>query len=107
MNLRAGKKPKRLGFVAGFIMRMLGKPKKKSDRQIAKEEFKTSTARMGLTFTEKIRNTFRFRWLKKSKLTPALPDILPFFLLTLRTHAKDVQPVSLLHISVFFYHLIL
>lgn len=51
--------------MAGFIMQLLGKPKKKSDRQIAKEEFKTSTGRMGLTFTEKIRSTFRFRWLKK------------------------------------------
>ena len=65
MNFRVNKKPKRLGFAAGFIMRLLGKPKKKSDRQIAKEEFKTSTGRMGLTFTEKIRTTFRFRWLKK------------------------------------------
>ncbi len=51
--------------MAGFIMRLFGRPKKKSDRQIAKEEFKTSTAGMGLTFTEKIRNTFRSRWLKK------------------------------------------
>jgi len=51
--------------MAGFVMRLLGKPKKKSDSQIAKEEFKTSARRMGLTFTEKIRSTFRFRWLKK------------------------------------------
>ena len=65
MNPQADKSPQRLGFIAGFIMRLFGKPKNKSDEQIAKAEFKTSTRRMGLTFTEKIRNTFRFRWLKK------------------------------------------
>lgn len=65
MNSQTDKSPRRLGLIAGFIMRLFSKPHKKSDEQIAKEEFKTSTTRMGLTFTEKIRNTFRFRWLKK------------------------------------------
>lgn len=65
MSPQTDKSPRRLGLIAGFIMRLSGKPKKKSDARIAKEEFKTSTSKLGVTFTEKIRNTFRFRWLKK------------------------------------------
>lgn len=65
MNPQTDKSPRRLGLIAGFIMRLFGKPHKKSDQQIAKEEFKTSTSKIGVSFTEKIRNTFRFRWLKK------------------------------------------
>jgi len=55
-----------LGFLAGCLLSVLGK---KSIRPAAEDfkrmEFKTSTQRMGISFTEKIRDVFRFRWIRK------------------------------------------
>lgn len=55
-----------LGFIAAEILLIFGKS---SDRHTHKDlrnmEFKTSTQRIGVTFTEKIRDTFRFKWLRK------------------------------------------
>jgi len=59
------KKNSFLGLLAGAILSILGKERvKPTTDDIERMEFKTSTQRMGVRFTEKIRNVFRFRWLK-------------------------------------------
>lgn len=58
------KKNSLLGFIAGWVAR----PKRSVtvDRQdMQKLEFKTSAQRMGISFTDKLRDAFRHRWLKK------------------------------------------
>jgi hypothetical protein len=54
-------KSKRLGFLAGLLSVFSGKVRK---RELQKGEFRTSTQRIGLTFTEKIRDSFRHKWFK-------------------------------------------
>jgi hypothetical protein len=55
-----------IGSLAGGILSLFGKgPKKPSVDDLRQTEFKTSTQRLGIRFTEKIRDVFRFRWLKK------------------------------------------
>jgi len=41
--------------------------KKNDPQQVARMEFNTSTQKMGLRFTEKLRDGFRRRWLKIRK----------------------------------------
>ena len=53
-----------LGFIAA-ILSVFGKKLKPTAEDFQKLEFKTSTQRMGIRFTEKTRNTFRFKWIKK------------------------------------------
>jgi len=40
--------------------------KRKASSDIRKMEFSTSTQRLGLSFTDKVRDVFRRRWIKKS-----------------------------------------
>jgi len=55
-----------LGFFAGGLLSIFGKsPAKPTVDDLKRAEFRTSTQRLGLRFTERIRNVFRFRWLKK------------------------------------------
>jgi len=53
-----------LGFIAA-ILSVFGKKLKPTAEDFQKLEFKTSTQQMGVRFTEKIRNVFRFKWIKK------------------------------------------
>lgn len=56
-----------LGLLSGGLLAVFGKsPAKPTVDDLKRAEFKTSTQRLGVRFTERIRNTFRFRWLKKS-----------------------------------------
>ncbi len=56
-----------LAFVAGMLLSIFGKsPAKPTPADLQSAEFKTSTQRMGIRFTERIRDVFRFKWLKKS-----------------------------------------
>jgi len=55
-----------LGSIAGRIITAFGKKPKAEPEDVKKIDFETSTQKMGVSFTEKIRNVFRFRWLKKS-----------------------------------------
>ena len=55
-----------LGAVAGRALTLFGKRAKPATDDLQRAEFKTSTQRMGVRFTDKIRNVFRSRWLKKS-----------------------------------------
>ena len=55
-----------LGWLAGALLSVSGKAKAKpTARALSRAEFKTSTQRLGVRFTEKIRKVFRFRWLRK------------------------------------------
>ncbi|MCP4708710.1 MAG: hypothetical protein GY869_08805 [Planctomycetes bacterium] len=54
-----------LQFVVGSFMSIITLGKKRPDTQQTRQmEYSTSTRRMGLTFTEKIRDNWRRRWLK-------------------------------------------
>jgi hypothetical protein len=54
-----------LGFLAGLAA-LFGRRNKATAEDMQKLEFKTSTRRIGITFTDKIRDLFRHKWLKKS-----------------------------------------
>lgn len=54
-----------LGLIAGWVLSLLGKslPKTGVD-DLKRADFKASTQHLGIRFSEKIRDVFRFRWLK-------------------------------------------
>jgi hypothetical protein len=55
-----------LGFLAGLLATVLGtKAAKPSMEDLKRAEFTTSTQRLGIRFTDRIRDVFRFKWLKK------------------------------------------
>ncbi|MCK4998442.1 MAG: hypothetical protein KAS23_02865 [Anaerohalosphaera sp.] len=56
---------KKTGAIAGFFLTVFGRPPKRTDQQAHKKDFKTSTRRMGIRFTDKLRDTFRKKWIKK------------------------------------------
>ena len=54
-----------LGLLGGGLLSIFGKsPTKPTTADLQRAEFKTSTQRLGIRFTERIRGVFRFRWLK-------------------------------------------
>jgi len=55
-----------LGLIAAVASALFGKSPKTSIDDIKRADFKTSSQRIGVRFTDKIRNVFRSRWLKKS-----------------------------------------
>jgi hypothetical protein len=58
-------KSSRLGFLAGLAA-LFGRRKKTATEDMKKLEFKSSTQRMGVSFSDKIRDVFRHKWIKKS-----------------------------------------
>jgi len=55
-----------LGLFAGVLSSIFGKsPAKPAPNDFRRTEFKTSTQRLGIRFTERVRDVFRFRWLRK------------------------------------------
>lgn len=54
-----------LGSLAGRVLLLFGRRPGITEKDMQKIEFKTSTQRLGLRFTEKIRNIFRRKWLKR------------------------------------------
>ena len=55
-----------LGLLAGGLLSIFGKSTAKPTAEdFEKAEFKTSTQRLGISFNERIRRVFRFKWLKK------------------------------------------
>jgi hypothetical protein len=55
-----------LGLLAGGLLSIFGKsPAKPTAADFQRAEFKTSTQRLGIRFTERIRDVFRFKWLRK------------------------------------------
>ena len=54
------------GLLAAGILSIFGKsPAKPTTEDLRRTEFKTSTQRLGIRFTERIREVFRFKWLRK------------------------------------------
>jgi len=54
-----------LGLIAAGFLSLFGKsPPKPLADDLKRADFKTSTQYLGIRFSEKIRNVFRFRWLK-------------------------------------------
>jgi hypothetical protein len=59
-----------LGLLAGWLLTLFGKsPRKPVVDDLKRADFKTSTQHMGVRFSEKIRDIFRFRWLKVADKT--------------------------------------
>jgi len=55
-----------LGSLAGLFLLLFGKSSiKPTAEDWQRAEFKSSTQRLGIRFNERIRDIFRFRWLKK------------------------------------------
>jgi len=54
-----------LGFAAGAILSLFGKsPAGAAADDLKRADFPTSTQRLGIRFTERIRNAFRGKWLR-------------------------------------------
>ena len=55
-----------LGFLAGLMATIFGTGRAKPTTKDLKDaDFPTSTQRLGVRFTERIRDVFRFKWIKK------------------------------------------
>ena len=55
-----------LASFASLILSIFGKSHLgQTTADLQRAEFKTSTQRLGIRFTERIRDVFRFKWLKK------------------------------------------
>jgi len=56
-----------IGALAGALLSVFGKsPPSPTADDLSRAEFKTSTQRLGVRFTEKIRSIFRFKWIKRA-----------------------------------------
>ena len=54
-----------LGFLAAGILSLFGRPAPKpGPDDLKRADFAVSTQRLGIRFSEKIRDAFRFKWLK-------------------------------------------
>jgi hypothetical protein len=60
------KKRRFYGLLAGGLLSIFGKsPAAPTANDLKRTDFKTSTQRLGIRFTERIRQVFRFRWIRK------------------------------------------
>jgi len=58
-----------LGLLASVLLSIFGKSTAKpTAADLKRAEFKTSTQRLGIRFTERIRDVFRFKWLRKQNI---------------------------------------
>jgi hypothetical protein len=59
-----------IGLLAGWLLSLFGKsPRKPVVDDLKRADFKTSTQHLGVRFSRKIRDVFRFRWLKIADTT--------------------------------------
>ena len=55
-----------LGLAAGLLARLFPTRLPEITREdLQRNDYSTSTQRMGIRFTERIRNVFRFRWIRE------------------------------------------
>jgi len=55
-----------LGFAGSVLARVFrGRSAPVTPRDLKKHDYPTSTQRLGIRFTARIRDTFRFRWLRR------------------------------------------
>jgi len=63
---RPGRKALWLGLAAGLISRRFRTPLPDvTGGDLRKHDYSASTQRIGVRFTERIRNVFRFRWIRE------------------------------------------
>lgn len=61
-------KQKHLGLGAGLLFKLFGKsPRPDSTAELYRKDFHPNTQKMGLRFSERIRNVFRHRWLRHDR----------------------------------------
>ncbi|AQT67391.1 hypothetical protein STSP2_00535 [Anaerohalosphaera lusitana] len=70
MKIYSSKNRTKKGLLLGGLIGLLGplftrKPKP-TQSDLQKADFRTSTRKMGLNFTDKLRNHFRTQWLRKN-----------------------------------------
>ena len=66
-----GKMNSFFGLLAGGLLSLFGRaPAKPGLDDLKRADFTTSAQRLGICFGEKVRDVFRFRWLKVSRKTP-------------------------------------
>jgi len=64
-----------IGLIAAGLLSLFGKsPAKPTTEDLNRAEFKTSTQRLGVRFSEKIRDIFRFKWIRAFKKTNTSPN---------------------------------
>jgi len=57
-----------LGCAAGLLSRLrVRRVSRITSDDLRRQDYPVSTQRMGIRFTERIRDTFRFRWLKRTR----------------------------------------
>mgnify|MGYP000910251098 CR=1 FL=1 len=60
------KKALRLGLVAGLVAGWSHRPRPDITRaDLRRHDYSASTQRLGVRFTERIRDVFRFRWIRE------------------------------------------
>jgi hypothetical protein len=63
---RWGRKALWLGLIGGLISQLFRTPRPSAAGQdLRRHDYSTSTQRMGVRFTERIRQVFRFRWIRE------------------------------------------
>jgi len=56
-----------IGGIAGVVLSVFGKgPGKATAEDLRRAEFKTSTQGMGVRFGQRIRDVFRFKWIRRA-----------------------------------------
>jgi hypothetical protein len=64
-----------LGFVAGAMLSLFGKsPAGPGADDLKRADFPASTQRLGIRFTERIRDAFRFKWIRPTRRTRTPDD---------------------------------
>jgi hypothetical protein len=53
------------GWLSGLVLRLFSRKPMVTSSDLKAADFPTSTQRMGLRFTDKLRDAFRPRWLRK------------------------------------------
>jgi len=54
-----------LGYLAAILSRFFSRTRTLRPADLKRHAYRTSTQRLGLRFTERLRKTFRHRWLRK------------------------------------------
>jgi len=63
---RLGRKARWLGLVGGLVSRLFQTPQPDvTCEDLRRHDHSTNTQRMGVRFTERIRDVFRFRWIRE------------------------------------------
>lgn len=64
---RPNKSALRLGFAGAVLLRWFGRRSScVTTDDLGRHEYATSTQRIGIRFTDRIRDTFRFRWIRRA-----------------------------------------